>query len=133
GARNAVRVCLDIAPSERVTLITDAATREIAASLAAELEALGAAHRVFVLEDVARRPLVHLPAPIAADMEQSDVSIFAVRIQPGELGSRMEMTDIVNTRRMRHAHMVNITRRIMREGMRADYQRVDRLSRAVMA
>jgi leucyl aminopeptidase (aminopeptidase T) len=44
----------------------------------------------------------------------------------------MEMTDIVNRRRMRHAHMVNINHQIMREGMRADYHKVDRLSTKVV-
>ncbi len=43
----------------------------------------------------------------------------------------MQLTDIVNRRRMRHAHMVNITPRIMREGMRADYHAVERLSTRV--
>ena len=38
----------------------------------------------------------------------------------------MQLTDIVNRRRMRHAHMVNITPQIMREGMRADFHAVDR-------
>jgi leucyl aminopeptidase (aminopeptidase T) len=42
------------------------------------------------------------------------------------------MTDIVNRRRMRHAHMVNITEQIMCDGMRADYQAVDRLSTHVV-
>ena len=65
-------------------------------------------------------------------METSDVSIFAVKVQRNELKSRMEMTDIVNRRRMRHAHMVNINRQIMLEGMRADFNRVDALSRKVM-
>src|SRR5262245_63672428 len=61
-------------------------------------------------------------------MALSQVSIFAARAQANELKSRMQMTDIVNRRRMRHAHMVNITRQIMCEGMRADYARVDTLS-----
>ena len=65
---------------------------------------------------------------VADDLEQSDVSIFAARAQANELGSRMQMTDIVNRRRMRHAHMVNITPQIMREGMRADFRAVDRIS-----
>jgi aminopeptidase len=65
-------------------------------------------------------------------MESSDVSIFAVRVQTNELKSRMEMTAIVNRRRMRHAHMVNINRQIMLEGMRADFNRVDRLSSKVL-
>ena len=38
GARNAVRVCLNIQPSEKVTVITDAVTREIAASVVHEIE-----------------------------------------------------------------------------------------------
>jgi aminopeptidase len=128
GARNAVRVCLDIQPHEHVTVITDRESQEIARSLAAEIEHVGAPHRLFVLEDVATRPLTGLPAVIAADMEQSAVSIFAAQAQPGELESRMQMTDIVNRRRMRHAHMVNITRQIMMEGMRADFHKVDKLS-----
>ena len=31
------------------------------------------------------------------------------------------MTDVVNRRKIRHAHMVNINRQIMLEGMRADF------------
>ncbi len=85
-----------------------------------------------MLEDVALRPLTGLPTVIAEDMEKSQVSIFAVHVQANELRSRMEMTDIVNRRRMRHAHMVNINRQIMLEGMRADYQKVDRLSQKVL-
>jgi aminopeptidase len=131
GARNAIRVCLAVQPHERVTVIADRECEEIAASLIHEIEDVGAAHAAFVLEDIARRPLQSLPSAIAAEMERSDVSILAVHVQPNELKSRMELTDIVNRRRMRHAHMVNITRQIMLEGMRADYQRVDRLSRQV--
>jgi aminopeptidase len=132
GARNAIRVCLNVQPAERVTVITDRECEAIAASLVHEIEQVGARPQVFVLEEVAPRPLAGLPAVIAADMERSDVSIFAVHVQTNELRSRMEMTDIVNRRRMRHAHMVNINRQIMLEGMRADYQKVDRLSTKVL-
>ncbi len=132
GARNAIRVCLAIQPAEKVTLITDRACLDIAASLAAEIDASGAPFCAFVLEDEAPRPLAALPASIAADMETSQVSIFAVHVQANELKSRMQMTDIVNRRRMRHAHMVNINRQIMMEGMRADYHKVDRLSTRVL-
>src|SRR6202045_844966 len=70
GARNAVRVCLRVQASEKVTVITD------------------------------------------------EVSL--------------EMTDTVNRRKIRHAHMVNINKRIMIEGMRADFLKVDRLSVKVL-
>ncbi len=132
GARNAIRVCLNVQPDERVTVITDRSCEEIAASLVEEIETVGAPYRAFVLEDEAPRPLVEFPAAIAAEMERSQVSVFAVQVQPDELQSRMQMTGIVNRRRMRHAHMVNITPQIMCEGMRADYQKVDRLSQKVV-
>lgn len=132
GAANAVRVCLNIQPSERVTVISDLACQDIGDALVREIEAVGASYAAFILEDEAPRPLVALPDRIAADLERSDVSIFAARVQPNELGSRMTMTDIVNRRRMRHAHMVNITPQIMTEGMRADYRVVDRLSQRVL-
>ncbi len=132
GARSAVQTCLRIQPHEKVTLITDDATAPIAASLARELDALGSAWNGFVLEELASRPLSGMPQPVLDDMESSQVSIFAVQVQQNELRSRRQMTDVVNRRRMRHAHMVNITPEIMTEGMRADFNRVDRLSQKVL-
>jgi len=132
GARNAVATCLRIQPSERVTLITDEATLQIAASLATQLESIGCDWNAFVLEAEAPRPLTAMPAAILEDMESSQVSIFAVETQPNELRSRMQMTDVVNRRRMRHAHMVNISGGIMTQGMTADFAAVDRLSQAVL-
>lgn len=132
GAENAIKVCLNVQPHERVTVITDRETREIADALVEEIAAVGAEHTLFVLEDESPRPLKDLPPRIAADMESSQVSIFAARVQANELASRMQMTDIVNRRRMRHAHMVNINRQIMLEGMRADFRVVDDISARVI-
>jgi aminopeptidase len=132
GARNAVNVCLRIQPSERVCVITDEATSEIAAAIVAELEKLGAPYHAWIMEELADRPLKDLPREILDDLELSQVSIFAVQAQRNELRSRIQMTDVVNRRKIRHAHMVNINRQIMLEGMRADFQRVDRLSQKVV-
>ena len=132
GARNAVRICLRIQPTEKVTIITDLVSREIAASIAREVETVGSPFNAFVLEDLASRPLTGLPVEIADDLETSQVSIFAVQVQTNELRSRMQMTEIVNRRHIRHAHMVNINRQIMLEGMRADFLKVDRISSKVL-
>jgi len=128
GARNAVHACLRVQPGEKVTVITDEATKEIASSIVHELKAVGADCRVWVLEELTPRPLGDLPLEIVEDLESSQVSIFAVQAQANELRSRMQMTDIVNRRKIRHAHMVNINRQIMLEGMRADFVKVDRIS-----
>jgi len=132
GAQNAVRVCLRVRPDEKVTVITDEASLEIAAALVHELEELGCAYKPWVLEDIALRPLTDFPQPIAEDLATSQVSIFAVQAQTNELRSRIQMTDIVNRHKIRHAHMVNINRQIMLEGMRADFLKVDRLSAKVV-
>jgi aminopeptidase len=132
GAHNAVHVCLRVKPQEKVTVITDEATKEIAAAIVRELEVVGSPYQAWVLEDLAPRPLTDLPHEIIADLETSQVSIFAVQAQTNELKSRMQMTDVVNRRKIRHAHMVNINRQIMLEGMRADFLKVDRISAKVV-
>ena len=132
GARNAVQVCLRVKPNEKVTVITDEATKDIAAAIVHELEAVGSPYQAWVLEELAPRPLSDLPREIVEDLETSQVSIFAVQAQTNELKSRMQMTDVVNRRKIRHAHMVNINRQIMVEGMRADFLKVDRISAKVI-
>jgi aminopeptidase len=132
GARNAVRVCLQLQPGDRITIITDEATCDIAAALQAEVEEIGAEHALFVIENYAPRPLTAMPQVILDDLAQSQVSIFAAQSQRGELGSRMQMSDVVNKKHIRHGHMVNITRQIMLEGMRADFRVIDALSQRLI-
>jgi aminopeptidase len=133
GAHNAIRICLRLQPEERITIITDQATADIAAALEAEIAKVGSAFSVFVLEHHARRPLTGMPEIILEDLARSQVSIFAAQTQIGELGSRIQMTAVVNKHGIRHGHMVNINRQIMREGMRADFLAVDALSQRLVA
>jgi leucyl aminopeptidase (aminopeptidase T) len=132
GARNAIRVCLRLKPGERITIITDEATADIAAALQAEVEDVGADYSTFVIENYAERPLKRMPQIVLDDLARSQVSIFAAQTQRRELGSRMQMSDIVNRHRIRHGHMVNINRQIMLEGMRADFVAIDALSQRLL-
>ncbi len=131
GARNAVRTCLRVQPGERVALITDRETAEIAASLAGEIREAGALSEVCIMEDFGLRPMLDLPEGIRSALEQADVSIYAGQPKTGELAFRRAMTAVVDRRRIRHAHMVSISRRIMCEAMRADFNEVDALSQRV--
>ena len=132
GARNAIRDCLRLQPNERITIITDEATRDIATALQQQVEEVGSDYAVFVLEEYADRPLTNMPREILDDLATSQVSIFCAQTQRGELGSRMEMSAVVNKNRIRHGHMVNISRQIMREGMRADFMAIDALSQRLV-
>ena len=132
GARNAVRTCLRVAPNERMTVITDEETREIAAALAHQAREVGATTAVYVLERFGSRPMEEMPAPILAALERSEVSIYAAQPKTGELTTRIQMTEVVNRRKIRHAHMVSISRQVMLEGMRADFDEVDAIGTRVV-
>jgi len=128
GAYNAINVCLKLQPEERLTLITDEATIEIAAALINEIKKIKSEYRVFILEDFMPRPLTHMPLQISDDLKQSQVSIFAALSWTGELKSRIALTAQVNHYKIRHGHMVDINKQIMREGMCADFRQIDELS-----
>src|SRR5260221_6461778 len=91
GARNAVRVCLRAQASEKVTVITDEVSLDIAAALVRELEDGGCRYQTWVLEGVASRPLTDFPLAISGDLETRQVRIFAVHAPPTGLKSRMQM------------------------------------------
>jgi leucyl aminopeptidase (aminopeptidase T) len=128
GARNAIRTCLRVRADERVVIVTDHETDEIAASLADQVRAVGAPVEVLVMEDYGPRPMLTLPAPIASALERANVSIYAGQPKEGELAFRRALTAIIDRRQIRHAHMVSISHRIMVEAMRANFDEVDAIS-----
>jgi len=128
GARNAVQTCLAVQPGERVALIADRATASVAAAISCALEERSASIQPFLLEDFGARPLGEAPAEILHELEIGDVGILCMQPQQGELGMRMSIVSVVEHRQIRYAHMVGVTPMIMRQGMRADYRLVDRLS-----
>src|SRR2546427_11873343 len=85
GARNAVEVCLAIRSDERVALIADEASGDVAASIAAALDEIGAPWEGIVIERVAGRPMSAAPAAVLDALEQADAGILCVRPQQGEL------------------------------------------------
>src|SRR5262252_4188219 len=128
GARNAVEVCLAIQPDERVALIADEASGDVAASIAAALDEVGAPWQGVLIERVVSRPMRAAPTEVLDALEQADAGILCVQPQQGELGARMAIVSVVERRGIRYAHMVGVTPQIMQQGMRADYRLVDELS-----
>jgi leucyl aminopeptidase (aminopeptidase T) len=128
GAHNAVDVCLNIQPGERVALVADEASRGVAASIEQALRERGAEPLALLIESVSRRPMLAAPPEIVSVLEEADAGILCVQPQEGELAARMAIVAVVERRRIRYAHMVGVTPEIMQQGMRADYRLVDRLS-----
>jgi len=91
-----------------------------------------------ILEDFGERPEdgsnpLGLPDEIAKAIRHADVSFFAATGKKGEVGSlRIPLIEVVYaTERVRHGHMPGISDELMRMGMCADYDEVQRISAAV--
>src|SRR5437870_13635878 len=91
GARNAVEVCLAIAPGERVALIGDLASAEVAASPAGALDEAGARPDALLLQRLAERPLRQAPAAPVAPLERRDAGLLCVQPHPGALAARLAL------------------------------------------
>jgi aminopeptidase len=141
GAVQAVENCARLEAGERVVVITDRETEHIAQAI------VEVAHSIcpetvatFILEDFGDRPEdgsnpLELPDEMAEAIRGADVSFFVATGKKGEVGSlRLPLIRVVNaTERVRHAHMPGISDELMRMGMCADYDEVQRISAAVGA
>jgi leucyl aminopeptidase (aminopeptidase T) len=128
GAKNAVEVCLDVRAGERALVIADEASRTVAASLEKALDKQGAQFTGLLLEELGPRPMNGAPEAVLNALERTDVGVLCMAPQPGELGARMAIVNVVERRQIRYAHMIGVTPQIMQQGMRADYHKVDELS-----
>lgn len=134
GARNAVRTCLGIGPSDRVAIISDRPTAEIADALQEEAVATGAEVRRWVMEAVVTRPAREFPPSLADQLIRlrPTASLFVGGGQPGELAFRQPMLRLLTDQLgCRHGHMIGIDARVMTDGMAADYEEVHRVTRRV--
>jgi len=129
GARNAVETCLGVRPGEQVALIADEASRGRRRQLSPPHWTTGAPpYNGLLLEDFGARPMSAAPTPVLNALETADVGVLCMTPQPGDWAARMAIVRVVERRQIRYAHMVGVTPQIMQQGMRADYQMVDRLS-----
>src|SRR5262249_9597846 len=117
GARNAVEVCLGVQRGERLALVADKASSEVAASIPAVLGQIGAVCDAVLIEDVASRPMTAAPQAVVDALERADAGILCVQPAQGELRARMAIVAVVERRAIRYAHMVGVTPQIMKQGM----------------
>jgi leucyl aminopeptidase (aminopeptidase T) len=122
GCRQAVTVCLGVQRDDTVVVIFDASTRRYVQVIGALLDGIGCDHTAFDMGDFGERPLTGFPEAVARAMRAASVSIYIAGSHPGEIADfRRPMLRLVQTNRIRHAHMIGVTDEIMAQGMAADY------------
>ncbi len=133
GARNAVRVCMGVAPEENVLIVSDRATSSIGEALRKQASSIVGDERVrlVLLEDLSERPLKKLPEEIRSLASGwANVTFWAAQSLPGELVARKEFLALAK-RNARHGHMPDITQKLMEQGMCADYDAVYELTHRI--
>lgn len=134
GAHNAVSVCMGVTAHDRVFILSDRRSAIIGQALAAAAQACGAPVQLVLLEDYAPRPIFALPDRLRRDLHAfaPTVTFYAAGGDPGEITFRIGLRlYILQTLRVRHAHMIGITKRLMQEGMTADYHEVAALTQRI--
>ncbi len=133
GAEQAIKVCLNVQPDQRVFILTDRKTLPVGASLYDVAKNVAKSCKLMIIEDHVARPAQKLPQVIMDELEQCEVCLYCVKPQPNELGHRQQFVGKVEANGIRYAHMVGITEEIMCQGMRADFRKVDEVSKALIA
>lgn len=140
GIRNAVQVCMNVQPEDRVLVITDEITEKIGSALTSQSASSGAEARSVKLEDLGSRPMTEVPDSLIEIISGflPTVTFYAADSMEGEVKMRMalntkirEIFTSLNQPLPRHGHMVGISEQLIREGMTADYQEINQLTHRV--
>jgi len=134
GARNAVRVNLNIHAGDRVFVIRDRARADIADAIEEEARAAGAEVHSWIMEDHVQRPATSFPRELAEEIQRfrPTASFYVGTGLKGELGFRKPMLDLLaDELRSRHGHMIGIDDELMRDGMTSDYEEVYRVTHKI--
>ena len=134
GARNAVRACLNISEVDRVAVVKDRASRQIADAIEEEARSTGAEVRSWTMEDHVDRPAREFPTAIGEEIVKlhPTASYFIGTAQRGELAFRQPMLRLLaKNLGCRHGHMVGIDAELMTDGMAGDYEEIYRVTQRV--
>jgi len=123
---------MGLRPDERVLVVTDLAEVAVGSALEEAAKKVTGQDKVqlFILEDLASRPLKDLPDKIASSIPSVDVTFWAAQSLPGELVVRQKFMELAR-KYVRHGHMPNVNKLVMEQGMCSDYNRVYDLTHKV--
>ena len=137
GAKQAVVNCLKVVSGENIVIVTDRETEKLADALVTQAKGVGAEVQKFVMENYGERPAdgskpLAFPDEIAEAMNNTQVSFYIAQGKKGELQTfRIPMLKIVEEKNIRHGHMPGFNEKIMKQGMGADYAKIQEISAKV--
>lgn len=131
AARRILDSSLTVVPGDKVIMILDRPRATMADVLAETARSIGAKCDVVILEDLGPRPHVSLAPSIVSMLNEAQASLLLVGFERGEQPMRLELLRLVSTLRLRHAHMVGVSRRSLIAGFAVDPKRILDATRAI--
>jgi hypothetical protein len=131
AARRVLEGSLGLVRGESVLLVLDEARKELGPALEEVARSAGAEPELLVLEELGPRPVRSVPPAVLQAMERVQASVLLVGFHEGEQPMRAELVQAAQSRGLRHAHMVGVTRRSLLAGFSVDPARIVEASRAV--
>ncbi|MFC1728374.1 aminopeptidase [Nanoarchaeota archaeon] len=134
GARQAVEVCMKIKSSDKVIIVGDHKSKKVMNALEIASKKVTKNVKAFCLEDYGKRPIKKLPKEIAECAAWSTAAFFTAQSAPGEKNSIRKPLITIATRKTgsRQAHMPGVTELMMKTGMCANYDLVQKLSKKIL-
>lgn len=138
GAKQAIENCLKLKKYEKLVIITDRITLDIGNALKRAANKITNNIAFYVLEDFGNRPdngvnPLKFPEKIFDTLKTANASIYCAQGKKNELHSlrRPMLNFIEKAIGIRHAHMLGITKEMMKTGMSADYEEIQRITNKV--
>lgn len=131
AAKRVVAGALAVVPGETVLIIHDRSRADLANALLDAVTEASARGSVMLLEDLAERPHASLHPALQSGLASCQASVFVAGFEPGEALMRRELVGWVHRMKLRHAHMVGVTRRTMLAGLTADPRRIAQVAAVV--
>ena len=131
AARRVLEGALSVVPGDSVVIVVDRARAELGVVLVDVARVVGARAEMFVLEELSPRPVRSVPTELAIALAEAQASVLLTSIEESEIAFRRELAAIVRERKLRHAHMVGVSRRSMVAGLSVDPARILNATRAV--
>lgn len=131
AARRVVEGALGVVPGDTLVVATDMQHADLGLALVEAARALGARSLSFELDALDERPFRAVPADVALALEAAQASVLVMSDDEQEGHFRREFLGLVREHKLRHAHMVGVTRRSLIAGFSVDPTRVLDATRAV--
>ena len=124
GAKNALKVILDIKPNENLLIITDETKKDIGDAFETGAKNLGVHASSYLLPEV-QRPFTDIPDGLIDVLDGNDVIVNLFEGFPEETPFRIKLIKAEIATKAKVGHAPGITRDMMTEGpMSADYKAI---------